>query len=117
MSNVNIPQQRRRRRPRQFYSKGTQIIQDLQGNVFNKPQLDVPPKKTAHNLFYEEIQERKKELKGVIVSQANAITSRKWKKVKSNEKKMKKYSDLHEVKKQLYEEDLQRYQEDYVGKV
>lgn len=64
-----------------------------------RPKLDVPPKKITRNLFYEEMQKRKKELKGATVSQANAIKSRKWKKVKADDKEMKKYSDLHEVKR------------------
>ena len=64
-----------------------------------RPKLDVPPKKITRNLFYEEMQERKEDLKGATVCQANAITSRKWKKVKADDKVMKKYSDLHEVKR------------------
>ena len=37
--------------------------------------LDVPLKKTASNQFFKDIQEKKKELNGAAVSQANTITS------------------------------------------
>ena len=75
---------------------------------------DVPSKKTAYNLFCKDIRKTKKELEGVSVSKASAIISKEWKKVKANEKKMKKYRNLYEEKKKRDEEALQRYQEDHV---
>ena len=45
------------------------------------------------------MQETKEELKGVTVSQASAIISKEWKKVKASDKKMKKYWDLYEAEK------------------
>ena len=81
------------------------------------PKLDVPAKKTAYNLFYNDMRETKEELKGVTVSKASAIISNEQKKVKANDKKMKKYRDLYEVKKQRCEEALQGYQEDHMDKV
>ena len=47
------------------------------------------------SLFYKEMQGKKKELKGTAVSQANAMISREWTKIKANNKE-KKYSDLHQ---------------------
>ena len=46
------------------------------------------------------MRETKEELKGVTVSKTIAIISKKWKKVKASDKKMKKYRDLYEVEKQ-----------------
>ena len=51
------------------------------------PRLKVPAKKTASNLFYKDIWETKKGLKGVTISQARAIISKKSNKVKASEKK------------------------------
>ena len=51
------------------------------------PRLKVPAKKTASNLFYKDIWETKKWLKGVTISQARAIISKKSNKVKASEKK------------------------------
>ena len=65
------------------------------------------------NLFCKDIRKTKKELQGVPVSKASAIILKKWKKVKANEKKMKKYKDLYEEEEQRHEEALQRYQEDH----
>ena len=72
---------------------------------------DVPSKKTAYNLFCKDIQKTKEELKGVPVSKASAIISKKWRKVKASDKKMQKYEDLHEEEKRRHGEALQRYQE------
>ena len=46
------------------------------------PRPDVSSKKTEYNLFCKDIPKIKKELKGVPVSKASAIISKKWKKVK-----------------------------------
>ena len=51
-------------------------------------------------------------MQGVPVSKASAIVSKKWKKVKASEKKMKKYKYFYEEEKQRHEEALQRYRED-----
>lgn len=74
--------------------------------------LDVPLKKTASNQFFKDTQEKKKELNGAAVSQANTITSRQQKKVKTNNKDRKNYIYFHEIEKQRYEKDLLHYQED-----
>ena len=92
-------------------------MQDLPSEVSDKTKLDNPPKKTACSLFYKDMQEKKNELKGATVSQASTIMLSGWKKVKVNDKEIKKYSDLCEAKKQRYEEDLQRYKEDHIDKV
>ena len=59
-----------------------------------------------HTIFCKDIQEFKKELQVVPVSKASAIISKEWKKFKASEKKMKKYKDLYEGKKQKHEEAL-----------
>ena len=74
------------------------------------PKLDVPRKITAYKLLYKDKQE-KKELKDATVSQASAVISREWEKVKASDKKMKKYSELYQADKQQCEEGLQRYQD------
>ena len=81
------------------------------------PRPDVPSKKTAYNLFCKDIRKIKKELQGVPFSKASAIKSEEWKKVKANDKKMKKYGDLYEKEKRRYEESLQRYQEDHMDEM
>ena len=63
------------------------------------------------------MQETKEELKGVIVSKVSAIISKKWKKIKASDEKMKKYRDLYEAEKQQYEEALKNYQEDHMDEV
>ena len=55
-------------------------------------------------------------MKGANVSEARAILSREWKKVKSSDKKMKTYRDPYKAGKGRYEEALQRYQEDHMDK-
>ena len=59
-----------------------------------------------HTIFCKDIPESKKELQVVPVSKASAIISKEWKKFKASEKKMKKYKDLYEGKKQKHEEAL-----------
>ena len=81
------------------------------------PKFDVPPKKTAYNLFNKDMQETKRQLQGVTVSKASAIISKDCKKVKVSDKKIKKYRDLYEAEKQQYEEAQQRYQQDHLDKV
>ena len=78
---------------------------------------DVSSKKTAYNLFCKGIRKTKKELQGVPVSKASAIIWKEWEKVKTSEKKMKKYVDLYEEEKQRHEEALQRYQEDHTDEI
>ena len=51
-------------------------------------------------------------MQGVPVSKASVIISKEWRKVKTSDKKIKKYRDLYEEEKQRHEEALQRYQED-----
>ena len=74
-------------------------------------------KKTAYNLFFKNIQKTKKELQGVPVSKASAIISKEWKKVRTSEKKMKKYKELYKEEKQRHGETLQRYQEDHADEM
>ena len=81
------------------------------------PRPDIQSKKTACNLFCKDIGKIKKQLQGVPVSKASAIISQEWKKVKANDKKMKKYRDLYEEEKQQHEQALQRYQEDHMDEM
>ena len=78
---------------------------------------DVPSKKTAYNLFCEDIRKIKKELQGVPVYKASAIISKEWKKVKSSDKKVKRYRNLYEEEKRRHAEALRRYQEDHTDEM
>lgn len=51
------------KRPKQVYTKVTQSVQDFQSKVIDKTKFEVPPKKTAYNLTYKDMQE-KNELQG-----------------------------------------------------
>ena len=73
------------------------------------PNPDVPSKKTAYKLFCKDIQKTKKELQGVPVPKASAIISKEWKRVKVNQRKMKKYKELCEEEKQRHEVALKKY--------
>ena len=97
-----------------FIQKALKVYKSLK--VKSQTKFAVPLKKTAYNLFFKDMQE-KKELKGATVSQASIIIPRKWEKAKANDKEMKKYSDLYEAEKRPYKEYLQRYQEDHIDKV
>ena len=100
-----------------FIQKALKVCKVFKVKPLKTPKLDAPSKKTAYNLFCKDIQKTKKELLGVSVSKASAITSREWKKVKANENKMEKYKDLYGEEKQRHEEALQRYQKDYMDKM
>ena len=54
---------------------------------------------------------------GVPVSKASANILEEWRKVKANNKKMKKYRDLFDEEKRRHEEALQRYQEDHMDEI
>ena len=77
-----------------FIQKALKVCEVFQVKPLKAQKPDVPSKQTAYNLFCREIRKTKKELHGVPVSKASAIISKKWKKVKASEKKMKKYKDL-----------------------
>ena len=62
------------------------------------------------------MQEKQKELNDSTASQASAILPREWKKIKTNNKGSKRYSDLHKAEKQRYE-DIQQFQEDNLDDV
>ena len=100
-----------------FIQKGLKVSKVFKVKPLKTPKPDVPPKKTAYNLFYIDIRKNKKELQGVSVSKASVIISKEWKKVKVSEKKMKKYKELYEEEKQRHEETLQRYQEDHADEM
>ena len=93
-----------------FVQKALELCKTFKVKSLKTPKLDVPRKITAYKLLYKDKQE-KKELTDATVSQASAVISREWEKVKANDKKMKKYSDLHKAEKQYCEEGLQRYQD------
>lgn len=57
-------------------------MQEHKVRSLKTPKLDVSPKKTADIFFYKDMQEKKEKLKGATVSQASAIKSREWKKLK-----------------------------------
>ena len=79
-----------------FIQKALKVCKVFKVKPLNTPKSDVPSKKTAYNLFCKDIRKTKKELQCVPVSKASAIISKEWKKVKANEKKMKKYKELYE---------------------
>ena len=81
------------------------------------PRPDVPSKKTAYNLFCKDIRKIKNEFQGVPGSNASVIISEERKKVKTRDKKLKKYSDIYEEEKRRHEEDLQRYQKDHMDEM
>ena len=81
------------------------------------PRPDVPSKKTAYNLFCKDIRKIKNEFQGVPDSNASVIISEERKKVKTRDKKLKKYSDIYEEEKRRHEEDLQRYQKDHMDEM
>ena len=95
-----------------FIQKALKVCKVFKVKPLKRPKLDVPSKKTAHNLFWRDIRKTKKELQGVPASKASAVISKEWKKVKASEKKTKKYKDLYGEEKQRHEEALQKYQED-----
>ena len=90
--------------------KALELCKTFKVKSLKTPKLDVPRKITAYKLLYKDKQE-KKELKDATVSQASAVISREWEKVKASDKKMKKYSELYQADKQQCEEGLQRYQD------
>ena len=94
-----------------FMQMTLKVCKTFKMKSLKTPRLDVPSKK--HTLFYTKIGKRKKELKGALVSQASVIMSRKWKKFKACDKKIKKFS----AETQRYEEAQQRYQEDHMDEV
>ena len=60
---------------------------------------------------------KKQELNSTTVSQTNAIASRKWKKVKADDKEKKKHTDLCKTEKRRYRDNLQRCREDHIHEV
>ena len=98
-----------------FTQKALKVFKTFKVKSLKSPRLDVPVKKTPYNLFCKDMRET--ELHGATVSKASAIISKEWKKVKTSDKKMKKYKGLYQVEKQQYKEALQRYQEDHIDEV
>ena len=96
-----------------FIQKALKMCKVFKVKPLKAPRPDVPSKKIAYNLFCKDIRKIKKEFQGVLVSKANAIISKEWKKVKVIDKKMKKYRELYKEEKRRYEEALQGYQEDH----
>ena len=72
-----------------------------EGKVLKKTQAWSSTIKDSKQSLLQRNARDKKELKGVTVSQANATTSREWKKVKADGKTIKKYSDPHKVKRTM----------------
>ena len=87
-----------------FIQKAFKVCKVFKVKPLKTIRPDVSSKKTAYNLFCKDIWKIKKELQGVPVYKASAIISKEWKKVKASDKKMKKYSDLHEEEKRRHEE-------------
>ena len=100
-----------------FIQKALKVCKVFKVKPLKTPKLDAPSKETAGNLFCREIRKTNKELQGVPASKASAVILKEWKKVKTSEKKMKKYKDLYEEEKQRHEEVLQRYQEDHMDEM
>ena len=97
--------------------KALKVCKVFKVKPLRTPKPDVPSKKTVYNLFCKNIRKTKKELQGVPVSKASAIILKEWKKVKTSDKKMKKYKGLYEEEKRRHEETLQRYQEDHMDEM
>ena len=97
--------------------KTFKVCQFFKVQPLNTTRPDIPSKKTAYNLFCKGIRKIKKELQGVPVYKASAITSKEWKTVKASDKKMKKNRDLYEEEKRRHEEALQRYQKDHMDEM
>ena len=83
-----------------FIWRALKVCKTFKVKFLKIPRLKVPAKKTASNLFYKDIWETKKWLKGVTISQASAIISKKSNKVKASEKKIEKY---RKAEKRRYE--------------
>ena len=83
-----------------FIQKALKVCKTFKVNSLKTPKLDVSAKKIAYNIFYKDMRETNKELKGFTVSKASAIISKEWKKVKASGNKRRKYRDLYEVEKQ-----------------
>ena len=77
-----------------FIQKALKVCKVFKVKPLKLRRPDVPSKKTAYNLFCKDIRKIKKELQAVPVSKTSAIISEEWKKVKANNKKMKKYRAL-----------------------
>ena len=56
-----------------FIQKALKVCKFFKVNSLKASKLDVPTKKTAHNLFCKDMQETKQELKGVTVFKASPI--------------------------------------------
>ena len=100
-----------------FIQKALKVCKVFKVKPLKTPKLDAPSKETAGNQFCREIRKTNKELQGVPASKASAVILKEWKKVKTSEKKMKKYKDLYQEEKQRHEEVLQRYQEDHMDEM
>ena len=100
-----------------FIQRALKMFKTFKIRSLKTPRFDVPAKKTAYKHFCKDMRETNEELKDVPVSKASAIILKEWKKVKANNKKMKKYRDLYEVEKHRHEEALQRYQEDHMDQM
>ena len=100
-----------------FIQKALKVCRVFKVKPLKTPKPDVPTKKTAYNLFCKDIRKLKKELQSVPVSKASGIISKEWKKVKTSNKKIKKYKELYEEEKRQHEEALQRYQEDHMDEM
>ena len=91
-----------------FIQKALKVCKVFKVKPLKAPRPDVPSKKAAYNLFCKDIRKIKKELEAVPVSKAIATMSKKWKKVKPSDKKIKKYRDLYEEEKRRHKEALQK---------
>ena len=78
-----------------FIQKALKVCKVYKVKSLKTPRPDVPSKKTAYSLLCKGKRKIKKELQGVPIPKASAIILEEWKKVKANDKKMKKYRDLY----------------------
>ena len=58
-----------------FIQKALKVCKVFKVKPLKTPKPDVPPRKTAYNLFCKDIQKIKKDLESVPVSKASAIIS------------------------------------------
>ena len=99
-----------------FMEKVLEVFKVYKVKCLKKPKLDVPAKNTEYSLFSTNMRETKEELKGVTALKASTIISNEQKKIKDSGM-VKKYKDLHEIEKQQYEKNLQKYQKDHADEV
>ena len=116
MRSGNLPEEKRSKKT--SLKRHLKCVKSVKVKPLKASKLDVPSKKTIHNLLLcKDIRKIKKELQSASVFKASAIVSKQWKKVKDSHKKMKKYKDLYVKEKQRHEEAQQKCQENHMDEM